>query len=108
MKKILTILILISINLYSLTNNEENFLQASETGNINKVKELLALGVDINIKDEEGWAALTLASYEGHIEIVRELIKAGANLNIQDEEGWTALDYAKAKGYNDIVEILSK
>ena len=50
MKKILIILILISINLYSLTKNEENFLQASETGNINKVKELLALGVDVKYK----------------------------------------------------------
>ena len=82
MKKILTILILISINLYSLTQNEENFLQASKYGNIEKVKELLALGIDINIKDVEGWTALIWASYMGNTEIVRELIKAGANLNI--------------------------
>ena len=51
MKKILIILILISINLYSLTKDEENFLQASKYGNINKVKELLSLGVNINIQD---------------------------------------------------------
>ena len=82
MKKILTILLLISINLYSLTNNEENFLYASEIGDINKVKELLALGVNINIQNEEGETALIWATICGYIEIVRELIKAGANLNI--------------------------
>ena len=78
MKKILTILILISINLYPITQNED------------------------------GWTALMHASLFGYIEIVKELIKAGANLNIQDVDGETALDRAKEKGFDDIVEFLSK
>ena len=39
MKKILTILILIYINLYSITKDEENFLQAAKDGDIKKLKE---------------------------------------------------------------------
>ena len=108
MKKILTILLLISINLYSLTKDEENFLYASEIGDINKVKELLALGVNINIQNEEGETALMWALQYANVQLVRELIKSGANVNIKDKYGNTALDYAKDEGHNDIVELLSK
>ena len=108
MKKILIILILISINLYSLTKNEEDFFKASIEGDINKVKELLALGIDINIQDEEGNTALMYASYKEHIEIVKELIKSGANVNIKDRKGKTALDYAREEEYDDIIKLLSK
>ncbi len=106
MKKILIILILISINLYSLTQNEENFLEAAEYGNINKIKELLTLGIDVNIQNEDGYTALIWASYKGYIKIVRALIKAGANVNIQDENGKTALTYASNNGDIEIIREL--
>ncbi len=108
MKKILAVLILISFNLYSLTQNEENFLTASENGNTKKVKELLALGADINIQDYNGFTALMWAIYNGHTETAKELIKAGADVNIQDDEGWTALDYAEKNGHNDTAKLLKK
>ena len=43
MKKILAIifLVLISTNLYALTKDEENFLQASQNGDIEAVRNLL-------------------------------------------------------------------
>ncbi len=69
MKRILTLVILvfISTNLYALTKDEEGFLQAAKEGNINKVKELLTLGVDVNIQNEYGWNALMWASHYGII-----------------------------------------
>ncbi|WP_300747704.1 ankyrin repeat domain-containing protein [uncultured Brachyspira sp.] len=106
MKKILAVLILISFNLYSLTENEASFIEAAKNGDIKKVKELLALGADINIQDDNSWTALIYAAWAGHTETVKELIKAGANLNIKDNEGKTALDYAEGNGYNEIAKLL--
>ena len=63
MKKILTILILISINLYPITQNEEDFLYASSMGDIKTVRKLLSLGMDVNIQNEDGFSALMYASY---------------------------------------------
>ncbi|WP_300747663.1 ankyrin repeat domain-containing protein, partial [uncultured Brachyspira sp.] len=84
MKKILAVLILISFNLYSLTENEASFIEAAKNGDIKKVKELLALGADINIQNNGGDTALIWSAYYGHTETVKELIKAGADINIQD------------------------
>ena len=110
MKKILAIifLVLISTNLYALTKDEESFLWASETGNIEKVKELLALGVDVNIQDEEGLTALMNASSWGHEEIVKELIKAKADVNVQNLYGSTAFMNASYEGHTEIVRELIK
>ena len=68
---------------------------ASKNGDIEIVKEEIALGENINIQDEDGATALIYASYNGNMEVVRELIKYGANINIKDKYGKTALYYAK-------------
>ena len=107
MKKILVIilLVLISTNLYALTKDEEGFLWASETGNIEKVKELLALGVDVNIQDEEGLTALMNASSWGHEEIVKELIRAKADVNVQNVYGYTAFMNASYEGHTETITL---
>ena len=79
---------------------------ASKNGDIEMVKEEIALGENINIQDEDGFTALIYAYYNGNMEVVVELIKYGANINIKDKYGKTALDYAKEEGYNDIVDFL--
>ena len=74
MKKILTILILISINLYPITQNEDGWtalMYASLFGYIEIVKELIKAGVDI--KDRYGDTALDWAKDEGHNDIVELL-----------------------------------
>jgi len=42
------------------------------------VRQLLAAGADVNVKDEKGATALILASVQGHREIAEMLRKAGA------------------------------
>lgn len=128
MKKFLALilLVLVSANLYALTNDEEvvnleidiNFkdpvdgstvlMFASYRGDIEMVRELIEARADVNIQDRWGNTALTYAAQYGYIEVVRELIKARANVSIQDNESKTALDYAKEKGHNDIIELLEK
>jgi ankyrin repeat protein len=55
---------------------------------IEKVKQLLAAGVDPNIRDKDGYALLHRCS---NPTIVTLLIKAGANVNIQNNERFTPL-----------------
>lgn len=71
---------------------------AIEKGDINKVKELITKGADVNEKDLD--TPLELASYYGHADIVRLLVSNGANLNT------SPLLLASKKGHKDIVEFL--
>jgi ankyrin repeat protein len=43
-------------------------IEASKTGHIDVVKDLIAKGADINEKTEEGWTALIAASHFGHLD----------------------------------------
>jgi len=61
---------------------------ASENGNLQEVKQLIAAGADVNyLKIKEDFdeyyemTPLMLAAKNGHLPVVRELIKAGADLN---------------------------
>jgi len=53
-------------------------LNACEIGDLEKVKQLLESGADVNAKNKYGWTALILASEEGHKEIVELLKSYGA------------------------------
>ena len=85
---------------------EQEFFTAAESGDKDKVMELLEI-VDVNIKDDDaGRTALMNASMENKTKVVRLLLKADANPNIQDDFGYTALMYASNNGDKDIVELL--
>ena len=56
------------------------------------MSELLAHGLDVNIKDKDGWTALMSASYCGHLAVVRLLCDAaGIDLAARRNSGATAL-----------------
>ena len=52
---------------------------------------LLKTNVDFNLRYNEGWTALMIASNEGHINIVESLLKTKINVNFQSNDGWNAL-----------------
>ena len=58
-----------------------NLFKVIDENNIKLVKKLIAAGANINEKDNDGYTALHLASWNGHLEIVKELIAAGANVD---------------------------
>lgn len=74
----------------SLKNHTDNklLLDSAKAGEIEMVKALIDVGVNINMKDKLGYSALQLASKMGHLEIVKALLKAGANPNIQNTWQW--------------------
>ena len=81
------------------------FLRAAALGDINRLRALLAQGVDINSTNKANQTALMLAAAFKQTEIVKFLLTAGANLNCHDELGLTAADWAQQQA--EIIELIN-
>lgn len=88
--------------------HEDELVEEAGDGNLQRVRELLDEGIDINHKNEqnEGRAALHAASENNREDVVRFLLEKGANVNIQDSAGNTPLLYASRYGHEGIARIL--
>jgi ankyrin repeat protein len=79
---------------------------AADSGKIEVVKRLLALGADINAKGGTfNGAAINRAASEGHIDVVKYLLEAGAELDVSEPER-NPLFGAIYGGHLDIVKLL--
>ena len=79
---------------------------AVETGDVDKIRNLLASGVDINSRNDNGRTPLFLATIEGHIDVIRVLLAAGADVDIPDDRDMTPLFIASMLARADIVQAL--
>lgn len=91
---------------------QEEFIDAAESGTIDKVLDLLGSGAEIDGK-HAGWTALGRASRNGHLDVARTLIEYGASLDIRMDVGrgflpgdGTALNWAAAEGHLGVVKLL--
>jgi ankyrin repeat protein len=73
---------------------------------LKRVKEMIASGKDINLKDEYGRTELHMATVWGKENVVKFLIENHADLNPYDEDGFTPLHYALFNGYFQIAKLL--
>lgn len=80
----------------SLTPKERSLLRAVSTGNLEKVKSLLAAGVDVNARDKDGNTVLMWAASDGYAGIVKLFLDQGADVNVRDKDGRTALMYVSS------------
>ena len=78
----------------------------AESNEIEELHELLAHGVDVNLRQDAGVTALMIAAYHGRIEMVRALTDRGADVNLADKDGFTAAMLAHQRGYAEIVSTL--
>jgi len=85
---------------------DSQLIEAVKAKNIDKVKNLLFEGADIDSADENYYTPLHWAAYNNDIEMVKFLIKEGADIYFSDKSGQLALDYAKEKNYLEIIKIL--
>ena len=85
---------------------EQNLISASKDGNIDKVRDSLENGVDIDYVDDDGRTALMYASQNGHIDIVRILIEQNADVNYQDDDGNTPTSLASENGHSEVIDVL--
>lgn len=89
------------------------FLESVNIGDLNKVKELLKLGADINavgypLEDHgKRYSSLILAAEKGHLELFEILLcTPSVNINQKDYYGFTALHKASDSGEEKMVELL--
>ena len=81
--------------------------EAAATGNIERLKQQLNAGTDVNQKNSyDGSTALNHAAWHGHMEIVQLLLENGANTNAKRNDGWAPLHDAAAQGHEEIAELL--
>ena len=122
--KVTRILFFFSITslLGCLTIEEKNQRLLSEvrSGDLNRVKDMLSQGADVNaagirgrwgnqsnwFEGEVGLTPLNLAAYRGHFEIAKLLIAKGAKVNARNKRGWTPLHSAAHHNSIGIAKLL--
>lgn len=78
----------------------------TEDEQLETVRTLLKMGIDVNDRGHLSWPALIIASIFNRVSIIKILLENGANPNITSNNKSTALITAAGRGYNQIVEIL--
>ena len=88
------------------TKNEvktSELLSAIKSGDIDRAKNLMDNGADVNAKDKKGRTILMYAAVHGYAEIAKLLMDNGAEVNAKDKDGMTALMYTE---YTEIAKLL--
>ena len=80
-------------------------LHAAITGNVQKFKEAINNGDNVNMKDENGQTILSIVS-KLRPDLVKMLIKNNVNVNLADDNLITPLHWAVEYDNYEIVEIL--
>ena len=86
-----------------------NIHTAAFDGDLAKVKQLVAGGVDINHRDKKKVTPLHMAAYQGkrgHIEMAKWLLANGADVTARDYDGKTPLDVASERGNTQIADVI--
>ncbi len=77
-----------------------------DVAGIDRIKELIRNGADLNAKNQIDMSALMYASWYDQKEIVKILIDNGADVNLGNKFDNTALQFASRMGHIETVEIL--
>lgn len=91
---------------------DEQLLEAIEAGQLDKVKQLVSSGIQLNTvlhskARQESTTILGTAAYEGQLEILKYLVSCNVALNYQDPcMSRNALHWACMGGHCDVVEFL--
>ena len=80
--------------------------EAAEDGNIEAVKQHLAAGSDLNVKDVNGRTPLHFSAIEGHKDVAKILISAGVEVNAKDTTKWAPLHDAVVNSNMEIAKLL--
>ena len=82
------------------------YYAAARTGDEEVISEFLSAGLPIDVKNQKGYTALMIATYNGQKSIVNTLIEKGANVCAQDNRGNTSLMAAIFRGEFSIAKTL--
>ena len=80
-------------------------LEAVKTGNLNKLKRLLKMQIEINFL-QDGTSPAHIVAEQGNNEMMQCLLDYGVNLNVVNKDGLTPMEIALAYGFKHTVDIL--
>lgn len=78
---------------------------AAANGDLDEIKRLEALGVDLNAADYDGRTAMHLAASEGQYDVVRYLVSKKAKISPIDRWGAVPLNDAQRGKYKEIISF---
>ena len=83
-------------------------IQAAWDGDVNRMKELIDAGDDVNFNKTANPSCipLTCAAKQGHLEAAQILIDSNADIEMTDDSHMTALMWAAENGHTDVVRLL--
>ena len=81
---------------------------ACEEGDLERVRQLIQDGHNVNRGDGFGTTPLMKAAEHGRDQVVRELIRAGADVNRKDNDKHTALHRASWNGHSSVIKTLAE
>jgi hypothetical protein len=80
-------------------------LEAVRTGNLNKLKHLLQLNVEVDFL-QDGTSPAHIVAEQGNNEMMQALLNYGTKMNVLNKDGLTPMEVAMAFGFKHTVEIL--
>jgi ankyrin repeat protein len=95
-----------SQNAKSFVEDCIEFIDAAETGDIDKLRKMLDDGLPPDIQGPKGWTALRKAAVKNNFDVAFELLKRGADVDAVNFTGKTALMMACAYGHYEVVSLL--
>jgi ankyrin repeat protein len=84
----------------------KSLIDAAGSGNIEAVKQAIADGANVEVKNVFSITPLHFASAKGHKEIAELLIAEGAEVNAKNVGGETPLDNAAYWGHKEVAKLL--
>ncbi|MDJ0841628.1 MAG: PQQ-binding-like beta-propeller repeat protein [Acidobacteriota bacterium] len=98
---------LLVLGLCSAAASDKDIFEAARSGDLDRIRQLVASGVDVNTRTPYQATALTFAAEKGHKEIVRYLLERGAKPDVEDRfYHMTPLGWAVSTGKPEIAEML--
>ncbi len=89
-----------------LRSSHEILLGPAREGNLFTVQAMLKTGIDIDITDEDGNTALSLAAREGHVDVVRYLLGRGAQVQYSSAGQCSPVFLAARENHPEVVRLL--
>jgi ankyrin repeat protein len=93
-----------------MNNMDQELIGATKENDLPEIRRLLSVGADVNVKDDDGFTPLFVASCLGHVHVVKEFLEHGADTEARDTHtlGRTPLHLACFTGHLPVVnELLS-
>ncbi|WP_264687638.1 ankyrin repeat domain-containing protein [Wolbachia endosymbiont (group B) of Erynnis tages] len=85
---------------------DKELLISTEKGDLEKVRDGIRQGANVNVQDGQGWTPVFLAIQKNNFNIVELLLNNNADIKVKDNEGWTPIHWTVQLGSLDVVKRL--